>query len=66
MEPLKCGGKPSVQYIRSSPPVSKSAVHTSMPPFFSIGQVLKGCKSTYTIVKELHRAVDEAAVYLAR
>jgi hypothetical protein len=37
-----------------------------MPPFFGIDQVLKGRKSTYTIVKELYRAVDEAAVYLAR
>ncbi|KAK1986496.1 kinase-like domain-containing protein [Colletotrichum cereale] len=39
---------------------------TSKPLFFSIDQVLKGRKSTYTIGKELHRAVDEAAVYLAR
>jgi len=37
-----------------------------MPPFFNIDQVLKGRKSTCTVVKELYRAVDEAAVYLAR
>ncbi|KAF1849650.1 uncharacterized protein K460DRAFT_275213 [Cucurbitaria berberidis CBS 394.84] len=37
-----------------------------MPRFFNIDQVLRGLKSTYTIVKELHRAVDEAAIYLAR
>lgn len=37
-----------------------------MSPLLDLGQVLKGHKSTYTIVKELHRAVDEAAVYLAR
>jgi hypothetical protein len=27
--------------------------------------VLKGHKSTYTIIKELYRAADEAAVHLA-
>ncbi|TDZ35841.1 Serine/threonine-protein kinase shk1/pak1 [Colletotrichum spinosum] len=31
-----------------------------------IHQVLLGRKSSYTIVKELHRAIDEAAIYLAR
>ncbi|TEA19414.1 Serine/threonine-protein kinase PAK 5 [Colletotrichum sidae] len=31
-----------------------------------IHQVLLGRKSSYTIIKELHRAVDEAVVYLAR
>ncbi|TDZ14706.1 Serine/threonine-protein kinase PAK 5 [Colletotrichum orbiculare MAFF 240422] len=31
-----------------------------------INQVLLGRKSSYTIIKELHSAVDEAAVYLAR
>ncbi|KAK1579442.1 serine/threonine protein kinase [Colletotrichum navitas] len=52
---------------RSSPVAGKIAVaRTSMPLFFSIDQVLKGRKSTYTIVKELYRAVDEGAVYLAR
>ncbi|KAI1161900.1 serine/threonine protein kinase [Nemania serpens] len=37
-----------------------------MAPLLRIGQILKGRNSTYTLVKELHRAVDEAAVYLAR
>ncbi|EMD70100.1 hypothetical protein COCSADRAFT_342234 [Bipolaris sorokiniana ND90Pr] len=37
-----------------------------MPPLFKVDQVLRGHKSIYTIVKEVHRAVDEAAVYLAR
>lgn len=37
-----------------------------MAPLLNINQVLKGRISTYAIVKELHRAVDEAAVYLAR
>ncbi|KAI0409232.1 serine/threonine protein kinase [Xylaria palmicola] len=37
-----------------------------MAPLLPISQLLKGRNSTYTLVKELHRAVDEAAVYLAR
>ncbi|KAI1361455.1 serine/threonine protein kinase [Xylaria arbuscula] len=37
-----------------------------MAPLLHIGQILKGRNSTYTLVKELHRAIDEAAVYLAR
>jgi hypothetical protein len=37
-----------------------------MALLFPIGQILRGRSSTYTLVKELHRAVDEAAVYLAR
>jgi hypothetical protein len=37
-----------------------------MPPFFNIDQVLKGRNSIYTIVKELYRAADEAAIFLAR
>ncbi|KAF2963789.1 hypothetical protein GQX73_g9785 [Xylaria multiplex] len=37
-----------------------------MAPLLHISQTLKGRNSTYTLVKELHRAVDEAAVYLAR
>ncbi|TLD07334.1 hypothetical protein PgNI_10326 [Pyricularia grisea] len=36
-----------------------------MSSLVNIGQVLKARKSTYTIVKELHRALDEAAVHLA-
>ncbi|KAI1424432.1 hypothetical protein F5Y12DRAFT_456421 [Xylaria sp. FL1777] len=32
----------------------------------SINAVLTGHLSTYTVIKELHRASDEAAVYLAR
>ncbi|EFQ36556.1 serine/threonine protein kinase [Colletotrichum graminicola] len=43
-----------------------AATRTSMPLLLSINQVLKGRKSTYTIVKELYRAADEGAVYLAR
>ncbi|KDN70502.1 putative serine/threonine protein kinase [Colletotrichum sublineola] len=42
-----------------------TAARTSMP-LFSINQVLKGRKSTYTIINELYRAADEGAVYLAR
>lgn len=37
-----------------------------MSPLLNNGQVLKGYQSTYTVIKELHRALDEAAVYLAR
>ncbi|KAK1992546.1 hypothetical protein LX36DRAFT_662311 [Colletotrichum falcatum] len=38
-----------------------AATRTSMPLLFSINKVLKGHKSTYTIVKELYRAADEGA-----
>ncbi|KAJ0161526.1 Serine/threonine-protein kinase US3 -like protein [Colletotrichum tanaceti] len=51
---------------RPSAATSATAADSSMRPLFKIDQVLKGRKSTYTIVKELHRAVDEGAVYLAR
>ncbi|GAW26421.1 putative serine threonine protein kinase [Rosellinia necatrix] len=44
----------------------RTAPLTPMAPLLYIGQILKGRNSTYTLVKELHRAVDEAAVYLAR
>ncbi|XP_014562117.1 hypothetical protein COCVIDRAFT_32963 [Bipolaris victoriae FI3] len=37
-----------------------------MPPLFKVDQVLRGHKLIYTVVKEIHRAFDEAAVYLAR
>jgi len=37
----------------------------SMAALPSIGQVLKGRASAYTIVKELHRAVDNGVVFLA-
>lgn len=37
-----------------------------MAPLLNFGQVLKGRISSYTIAEELHRAVDQAAVYLAR
>ncbi|KAI1771872.1 serine/threonine protein kinase [Hypoxylon cercidicola] len=37
-----------------------------MAPLLRVNQVLKGCNSTYSISKELYKAVDEGAVYLAR
>ncbi|KAI0179788.1 serine/threonine protein kinase [Hypoxylon sp. FL1284] len=37
-----------------------------MAPLLHVNQVLKGQSSTYTILKELHKAVDDGAVYLAR
>ncbi len=37
-----------------------------MARLLSAGAVLTGRLSSYTIVKELHRAADEGAVYLAR
>jgi hypothetical protein len=43
---------------RSSPFASESAAYTAMPLFFKIDQILKGCKSTYTVVKKLYRAVE--------
>ncbi|EUC43626.1 hypothetical protein COCMIDRAFT_38429 [Bipolaris oryzae ATCC 44560] len=36
-----------------------------MPPLFKVDQVLRGHKSIYITVKEVHRALDEAAVYVA-
>jgi hypothetical protein len=35
-----------------------------MAPLLSIGQMLKGRLSTYSMAKELHRAADNGAVYL--
>jgi hypothetical protein len=36
-----------------------------MVSLFNSGNILKGRLSTYTIVKELHRAADDGAVFLA-
>ncbi|SPQ24303.1 efde4d8b-ad32-4ca6-a2f4-90d746543e82 [Thermothielavioides terrestris] len=36
-----------------------------MASFFKVGTALRGRLSTYSIVKELHRAADEGAVFLA-
>ncbi|KAH9907389.1 serine/threonine protein kinase [Xylariomycetidae sp. FL2044] len=37
-----------------------------MAPLLNVNQVLKGRLSTYIVVKELYRALDEAAVYQVR
>ncbi|TVY73142.1 Serine/threonine-protein kinase STE20 [Lachnellula suecica] len=37
-----------------------------MAMLLNLKQTVKGTKSTYTILKELHRATDEGAVYLAQ
>ncbi|KAI1422302.1 kinase-like domain-containing protein [Xylaria sp. FL1777] len=44
----------------------RTAPLTPVASLLHIGQILKGRNSSYTLVKELHRALDEAAVYLAR
>lgn len=37
-----------------------------MARLLNLKQIVKGTSSTYTILKELHRAADEGAVYLAQ
>lgn len=43
-----------------------NTVNTNMTSILKVGQTLKGRLSTYQLTKELHRAADDGAVFLAR
>ncbi len=62
--------RPELHRIKNETTQLQSPMRTAplapMASLLHIGQILKGHNSTYTLVKELHRAVDEAAVYLVR
>jgi hypothetical protein len=54
-----------LQATGSGPKGNDVPPESSMASLFKVGTALRGQLSTYSIVKELHRAADEGAVFLA-
>jgi hypothetical protein len=54
-----------LQATGSGPKGNEVPLEPSMTSLFKVGTAVRGRLSTYSIVKELHRAADEGAVFLA-